>query len=358
MRSKYIVGVVVGIILIYFSIFGTAGFGFILTGSTEDFTTYTKVDPNNHISVTANHIDFIYRRNEIAYLYKDKGAGHFTDFTHLVTIKVLALVDYVIPVFWMVSNDLGDQSSLQTGGKTFLSLEHYCHPISNCILQIRECNAGTGYYASNSISTGTTYYLTIARSGTAFTCKAYSDAARTNLLFTLSLTLHSTISFRYIFGCNGWDDFATTDTNENYIDNLDLQEQTPTTGNLQVKGYANQIAVQFSAYYVGPSGQGPTVTVPASGYNWSSLAPGTYTVYGTYNDILKNQQVTVVVGQTASATLTFSGTPPPPDIISMIKDFFNNPTVRQLMLIGGLLTTAICGIIFIVPKKRPTPSYW
>ena len=44
----------------------------------EDFTTFTEVDPNSHISTTATRVTYAgLARNEVAYLYKDYGAGYF-----------------------------------------------------------------------------------------------------------------------------------------------------------------------------------------------------------------------------------------------------------------------------------------
>jgi hypothetical protein len=48
------------------------------------------------------------------------------------------------------------------------------------------------------ISAGTTYYLVVTRSSTTCTVQIYSDAARTNLLDTLSITC-ATTAFRYLY---------------------------------------------------------------------------------------------------------------------------------------------------------------
>jgi len=63
----------------------------------------------------------------------------------------------------------------------------------------------------------------MVKSGTSLTVYIYSDSARTNLLATLSLTLHGDWSFRYIFAC------STYNSGGSYygdcdIENLDLQE--------------------------------------------------------------------------------------------------------------------------------------
>jgi len=43
------------------------------------------------------------------------------------------------------------------------------------------------------------WYLTITKGGTLLQCSIYSDEARTNLIETLSLNLHSSDSYRYIY---------------------------------------------------------------------------------------------------------------------------------------------------------------
>jgi hypothetical protein len=303
----------------------------------------------------------------MTYLATDKGANHFSgDFTHLIDIYCTSFsgADAQWHI-WAVGDSLNDRDGVSN------ELMVSCYrdgTTTKPTLLLEEKHQGIGYGQTYYIPLqySITYYLTISRSGTNFSCKVYSDSARTTQIGnTISITLHGVVAYQYVYGVQALHVALSGRTANGYCENLNLQEtgQPPTnTGNLQVIGYADQTAVEFSAYYVGPSGQGSTVTVPASGYTWSSLAPGTYTVYGTYNGIQKNQQVTVVAGQTAPATLTFSGTAPP-DIISIIKNFFNNPSVRQLLLIAGLLMTAIGGIMFILPGEKhyappPPPRYY
>jgi len=194
----------------------------------EDFTTYTEVDPNSHIAKTAQHVDFQDYRNEDAHLYKDKGEGFFTNFIHLLDVKRVSAQSWAQGHPWMVSNDIDDAKGLKDGNKTALTVWFY---LSGSIhkLGISEYYNGTDYWQGTDIASATWYYLKIEKSGTSFTCKVYSDSARTNLLATLSLTLHGAWNFRYIFVCNTWNsnNLISGDID---IENLDLGAVFPISG--------------------------------------------------------------------------------------------------------------------------------
>lgn len=188
----------------------------------EDFTTYTEVDPNNHIAKTANHVDWQDYRNEDAYLYKDKGAGHFTDWEHKIDVKRLSVSGNALGWTWLLSNNVDDAKGLVTGAKTFIGA-YLMRSGGIDYLEIEECSSGTEYSTYYVISLNTWYYLTLQKVGTAFTCKVYSDSARTNLLTTLSLTLHGDWNFRYVFACDSWNTGSAI-YGDIDIENLDLQE--------------------------------------------------------------------------------------------------------------------------------------
>ena len=142
----------------------------------------------------------------------------------------------------------------------------------------------------------------------------------------------------------------------------------PDTGNLKVIGYYDGNPVSCQAYYVGPQGTSATVTVPTTGYTWSSITTGSYTVYGTYTGIAKSQIATVVAGQTVTVQLNFGGTTPPPtetpdflnQILQFIENTLNNTTVKSLMLVGGLGMVGLGAIGLFMPKRKqyspPPPS--
>jgi len=188
----------------------------------EDFTTYTEVDTaNDRIQRNATHVDHAATRNEDTYLYKDYGVNHFTDFEHLVDIRSDFASASGIGVVWMLSNELDDWHGLYDADKTILSVRFWAGTPSICL---EEAYAGVGYADTYTCLADTWYYLTINKSGTNFTCKIYSDSARTNLLDTLSLTLQADHSLRYIHACNVRNNSASAYLINVDIGNLDLQE--------------------------------------------------------------------------------------------------------------------------------------
>lgn len=198
----------------------------------EDFTTYTEVDVGaDRIQKTANHIDHLAYRNEITYVYDDKGVDHFGDFEH----KIDALSDFAgvnpISAIWMLANDLGSVIPLIAADKTFILLQLYKAATSDFRLYLRE-HYDSGNYINGpvAISASTTYYLLVKKTGTALVCGIYSTAGLRDAgdgtdgdVGNLALTLHADHQFRYIYPCNSWKDTDTSYHNVD-IDNLDLQE--------------------------------------------------------------------------------------------------------------------------------------
>ena len=345
--GKALTLIFIGAMLLYLGVFGISAlpFRFQLT----DYNSFTKVDPNNHITITsATTLTHVASRNELAYLSKQ--CSPFTDFTHSVEAMLTAPFPSGINWIWAVSPNAVWQGP-DVGGANTVGLMVY-----NGGEEVRLYGAvQPGYSTWHGPMTANVWYrFEITKTGLTVTCKIYKEAV---LATTLTYTLPTAYTFSYVFGCatSYYNTGACLQTVQ--IRNLQLSGG-PGTGSLSVVGYADQVAVQFSAYYIGPSGQGPTVTVPTSGYTWSNLAPGTYTVYGTYNAIQKNQQVTVVAGQTVSATLTFSGTSPDGfDFLKWIEDMLNNSMVKTMFTLSGIGCIGI-GAIGLVAGKPKEPSYY
>lgn len=194
----------------------------------EDFTTYTEVEPDDRIQKTAQHIDHLAYRNEDSYLYKDKDVDHFgSNWEHLVDVYCASSNAQGIGAFWAVTNDLDDIQGLYNADKNYL---YMCFAAAGTVTYLVEGYGGVHYADSYASSVATWYYLRIKKVGTAFTCKIYDTAASrdaetadAHLLDTLSLTLHSDLSYRYIFGCNSQNTGETIALAQD-IENLDLQE--------------------------------------------------------------------------------------------------------------------------------------
>lgn len=193
----------------------------------EDFTDYVEVDTgNDRIQRTANHVDHGATRNEDTYLYKDYGVGRFADFAHKVKVRGTFTVDHQYGVVWMLANAVNDQYGLHISSETYVCIT-MCRAGGSGYIYMTEGYDGVRYYTYpnwGSAVTNVWYYLLIEKSGTDLTCKIYSDSEYTDLLVTLSLTLHGDWSFRYVYACNTFNDGDGEYVMDNDIENLDLQE--------------------------------------------------------------------------------------------------------------------------------------
>lgn len=82
MRPKFLVGVIVGLLLVYLSFFGISGFGLALPGGAQDFTTYTKMDSGNYFTVSSTAITVTNMpRSSTSVIYKGFGSIGAFDIT-------------------------------------------------------------------------------------------------------------------------------------------------------------------------------------------------------------------------------------------------------------------------------------
>lgn len=192
---------------------------------------YVEVDPNSHISRTSSRATVSgLSRDEHAYVYKNKGVGHFSgDFEHFIDVQLsTGSIAYSQFVFWALWNALGSVDEVQSGRGlvVFFFLSG-----SDPRIYLREWYDGTPYNDSTVglLSLNIPYYLTIKRTGSTFECKIYSDSDRTVLVDTLTLTLHSVESFRYIYPVQGLDDNNPTVVAYGFCENMELQDYVPKT---------------------------------------------------------------------------------------------------------------------------------
>jgi len=184
----------------------------------EDFTTYTEVDEGDDITVTEHKCDVSTMiRNVTSYVRKDYGVDHFGDFEHLLDIYVSAGDTNSLGLCWSMSNGNNTYQSQSAAHDGFFI---YLNEASgSLIIGLVEAGVAEDSYTG---SFSTPYYLTVKRVGTTLTCKIYSDAARTNLLDTLTLIVQTT-KYRYIAAI-GSRQAAGTAAITYYSENLDLQE--------------------------------------------------------------------------------------------------------------------------------------
>jgi hypothetical protein len=192
----------------------------------ENFVTFTQSD-----YFVADNVDYcgLYgvqtKNNQERYIYKDYGAGYFTDFKHAVDFHWVAIGyngDYSRFIFWMLGNDIGGWNELKTASKTAIAVMFDC-PGGEYRIGILETYGGAEYssFCGNLPYLDARYYVTIEKTGNIVTLKIYSDAERTNLVATTSLTLHGDWNFRYLFASSSYIS-GTLTTGTCDIENLDL----------------------------------------------------------------------------------------------------------------------------------------
>lgn len=200
---------------------------------TEDFTGYTVADdPNSRLSQTATRSTFTaIQTDDDCFLYKDKGVGHFNgDYEHLFDVNLSVADAYEEFQLWALTNVLKDRYDLENAGEDEHAVLLNNYTASKFRPRVMEILAGALSSDNGAQRDLGTYYLKVKRdeavgaNGTLY-CYTYSDAARTDLLETLSIALSEKEDFRYImmpqaYGTIG--DGAKTATG--YCENLDLQE--------------------------------------------------------------------------------------------------------------------------------------
>lgn len=187
------------------------------------------VEPDDNVQVTTNHIDAILPRDSDVYVYKDKGAGFFTDFEHFVDVLCDSAETLSLGYIWALTNELDDIAGLNGASKTSMHVSFYYSIEEGYKLRISETHGGSYYWDDDAYvySLDTTYYLLISKSGTTFTCKVYSTKADrdgdtgSNLLKTLTMTLQADHSFQYIHGVQTYNSGLDKDLVVD-VDNLDL----------------------------------------------------------------------------------------------------------------------------------------
>ena len=155
-----------------------------------DWTTWTEVDGNNKLTVTANKVDIVNLLDQdIAYVTKDFGAGYFGDFVHKMKLTFTSADVFGVIGAWYMSAD--EQHSYADFSSNLDGL--ICLVGSGAgptyYIQILEADgpSSDGYFIP---SVPATYWLELERSGTTFTCKIYSDEFIT-LVDTLTLTCYT-----------------------------------------------------------------------------------------------------------------------------------------------------------------------
>ena len=200
----------------------------------ENYTTGILKDDNTRFTVGANLIQVAgLLRNEDAWLYWNKGAGRFSgDVEHWVDIyqgSASQTNGYFMP--WVLANIVGSLQDFFTGNEDALLVSAIPQKApNNARIFLWEVDGGVAYtdsYPTGSLDTW--YYLKIIRDeevgtyGTEY-CYIYSNAIRSVLVDTLSITLHtSKKDFDLVYGAQSYNT-GNTNSFTGQAANLDLKE--------------------------------------------------------------------------------------------------------------------------------------
>ena len=202
----------------------------------EDFTTYTEVDQDSDVTVTATKVSWdTLTRDANSYVYKDMGVDFFSgDYEHWFELMMEAEVGADNSVFnWMIANDIGNGQALAVAGKSFMRIQVSSGASDR--MALHEVDSGTTYADYFTITQDVLYHVKTVRDeavgtyGTIY-LYIYDDSARTNLLDTLIITLHTSLKdFQYIYGFSSQDTGDNTNNETGYTQNLSLDGTGPPT---------------------------------------------------------------------------------------------------------------------------------
>ncbi len=198
----------------------------------ENLTTYVEADPNGHIEAAVDRVTFTgLNYDESAYLYKDKGAGHFGgDFEHCFQFMITGSTNYGRCHPWMTANAVGDWVTLHVAGEDNLALRLHRDDPDFTFYLFEDNDLGWWESSLTGLAENTKYYVTVKRDeavgtyGTLY-CYIYLDAGRTNLFGAMSLALHKTVDFRYVYALSSEKSAWPNPTVSGYVESLDLMEQ-------------------------------------------------------------------------------------------------------------------------------------
>lgn len=166
-------------------------------------TDWYLTDPNNDVNISQYHINInTMKRDVIGYFNKSYGDVHFGDFCHDIHVYFTAADVRAGAGFWALSNYSNrTYADMETFGEGMISIL-YRSAAGDYSIQLYDFSVPNG--DSYTCAVATNYYVRIERTGTTLTEKIYSDATRTVLLDTLSVTCE-TIEKRYLYSVISFD---------------------------------------------------------------------------------------------------------------------------------------------------------
>jgi len=208
----------------------------------ENFSTYTEVDANAKLTVTATKADGVnVDGDEDVYLYKDFGANYFDGLAIEFEIYINTACEVASRSGMAVTNTVGSGPDLATTDILVFLYEDGTGAKWEAFL----CRGDLVASDASTISPDTLYYCTLSRTAgsNTVTLKIYTDAARTALHDTLSVIGYSTTKYRYLYGFINYNNAVGGHDFDGYVQNMevDLAPTAPTS--LECEGATNPLNV-------------------------------------------------------------------------------------------------------------------
>lgn len=210
----------------------------------EDLTTFTETDPNGDLTITTSTATFdTMRRDAVAHVKKDYGAGNFGDFSISFEFKITASENYSVLAFLLLSSNPNFDTwyELISAANEGIAVYFYHNP-SGSVRQVGIRDYGTANSQTYNISLNTAYFCNLVRSGTSISLYIYSDAAHTNLLATLTVTgTATTKQFLCFPASGGWTPPGDNYPVSGYVKSLELISESLEDAALDLSAYAQAL---------------------------------------------------------------------------------------------------------------------
>lgn len=270
----------------------------LVLGASADFSTWTEVDAGSDLTVTADNVTWVdLPRNIDSYVWEDLGSDNFSG---NITINFeLEINDHDANSFMyplVISDNVDDWKGLDDSGGSGYAVHFKDNNFGNDEIGLNELDSGTAYQfvIDNLLADNQTYYMTFVRNetvgafGTIY-LYIYDDSARTNLIGTCSIALHTSLKdFRYMQVATTRNDAGGTQEMSGVIRNLTYASSlAPTITTLNATGFAYDSDLEFytvflNANVIDDGGENATVGFVIQDITTPDVPLGVNTL-GTYN---------------------------------------------------------------------------
>lgn len=234
-------------------------------GVDEPFSDYTEVDPNSHLSLSGNAQTLSFTNltnNELAYFYKDYGAGGITnpesstptDFDETFSFEINSSqptgIAYIVP--WCLSTTVESYYDMINGAGHYFTAIEITDASGVLTLYCRKKEIGDGYGVQSSgyvIDHNVVYFVRVQRVDTTITYTFYNDSAMkvADIVFTAIFASDETI-YRYRFQTLTYNGIEWADAFDNLMDHGSTGGEQIHNGDFELGSLEGWLDVDGSGY--------------------------------------------------------------------------------------------------------------